>query len=85
MSPWLQAPPRRRPRLRTTLLGERRLVRGQSVDAWLCTLAFIYGAVSDRPIVSLGMVKGVPSQLAGQTDVSDPAAECGSHRHDPTG
>ncbi len=44
------------PRLRTTLRGEAQAGAGQSVDARLYTLTLIYDAISDKPIVSLGMV-----------------------------
>ena len=63
ISAWLQVPLGHRPRLRTTLLGEAQVGAGQSVDARLCTLTLICDAISDTPIVSLGMVNWVPSAL----------------------
>jgi hypothetical protein len=45
------------------LRGEAQVGAGQSVDARLCTLILIYDAISDKPIVSLGMVNWVPSAL----------------------
>ncbi len=61
ISSWLRAPPGAPAAFRTTLLGEAQVGAGQSVDARLCTLTLIYVAISDKPIVSLGMVNWVPS------------------------